>query len=110
MYACVHETGRGFSGGVCALGDHGRISSDPRPTSSRFANDSILALCPVLLAAANLYSLLPYLVLAIRRNAVQLAVLCPHWGEAMQDIGYELLRIPLPRTPVNKGKKKVRSP
>ena len=26
-------------------------------------------------------------------------------GEAMQDPGYELPRIPLPRTPVNKGKK-----
>ena len=26
----------------------------------------------------------------------------------MQDLGYELPRIPLPRTPVNKGKKKGR--
>jgi hypothetical protein len=25
-------------------------------------------------------------------------------GEAMQDLGYELPRIPIPRTPVNKGK------
>jgi hypothetical protein len=30
-------------------------------------------------------------------------------GEAMQDLGYELPRILIPRTPVNKGKKKGRS-
>jgi hypothetical protein len=28
----------------------------------------------------------------------------------MQDLGYELQRIPLPRTPVNRGKSKGRSP
>jgi hypothetical protein len=27
------------------------------------------------------------------------------WGVDMQDPGYELRRIPLPRTPVNRGKK-----
>jgi hypothetical protein len=27
-------------------------------------------------------------------------------GEAIQDLGYELPRIPIPRTPLNKGKKK----
>ena len=31
-----------------------------------------------------------------------------HRGEAMQDLGYELPRIPIPRTPVNKGIKKGR--
>src|SRR5215208_6098724 len=31
-------------------------------------------------------------------------------GRAMQDLGYELPRIPIPRTPVNKGIKKGRSP
>src|SRR5215212_2744725 len=30
-------------------------------------------------------------------------------GRAMQDIGYELPRTPIPRTPVNKGKRKDRS-
>jgi len=29
-------------------------------------------------------------------------------GEAMQDLGYELRRIPIPRTWVNKGKKEGR--
>ena len=29
-------------------------------------------------------------------------------GEAMQDLGYELPRITIPRTPVNKGKQKRR--
>ena len=31
-----------------------------------------------------------------------------HRGEAMQDLGYELPRILIPRTSVNKGKKKGR--
>src|SRR5829696_7928646 len=31
-------------------------------------------------------------------------------GEAMQDLGYELPRIPIPRTPVNKGMNKAHSP
>jgi hypothetical protein len=30
-------------------------------------------------------------------------------GEAMQDLGYELPRIPIPRTRVNKGKRKGQS-
>jgi hypothetical protein len=29
-----------------------------------------------------------------------------YWGEAMQDLGYELRRTLIPRTPVNKGRKK----
>src|SRR5215204_236097 len=37
MYACVHETGRGFFGRVCALGDQARISSDPPPPRNRKA-------------------------------------------------------------------------
>jgi hypothetical protein len=28
-------------------------------------------------------------------------------GEAMQDLGYDLPRIPIPRTPLNKGIKRV---
>jgi len=35
-------------------------------------------------------------------------VLQRYRGEAMQDLGYELPRIPIPRTPVNKGKEKGR--
>jgi hypothetical protein len=62
----------------------------------------------MILAPVNLYSLLRYLGLAICRKAEPLAILCPHWGEAMQDIEYELLRIRLPRTPVNKGKRAAR--
>ena len=56
----------------------------------------------MILAAVNLYSLLQYLGLAISRKAEPLAILCPHLGEAMQDIECELLRIHLPRTRVNK--------
>jgi hypothetical protein len=51
----------------------------------------------MILAAMNLYSSLQYLVLAIGRKAGQLAILCSHWGKEIQDIGYELLRIILPR-------------
>jgi hypothetical protein len=50
----------------------------------------------------NLYSFLQYLVLAISRKEGQLAILCPHLGEAMQDTEYDLLRIFLSRTRVNK--------
>jgi hypothetical protein len=32
-----------------------------------------------------------------------------YWGVVMQDLGYELPRIPIPRTTVNKGKKEDRS-
>jgi hypothetical protein len=37
------------------------------------------------------------------------AILRPDRGGVMQHPGYELRRIPLPRTSVNKGKKKGRS-
>ena len=50
----------------------------------------------------NIYSPHYLLVLAISRKAGPLAILCPHKGEAIQDIGYELLRIPLLRPWVNK--------
>ena len=30
-----------------------------------------------------------------------------YWGVVMQDLGYELPRITIPRTPVNKGKKRI---
>ena len=62
----------------------------------------------MILAAVNLYSPLLYLVLAISCKAGQSAILRPHRGEAMQYRGYELLRIPLPRTPLNKAKNKGR--
>src|SRR5215211_5229956 len=57
--------------------------------------------CPMILAAVNLYSPLQYLVLAKSRKAGQLAILRPHRGEAVQDRGYGLRRITLPRTRVN---------
>ena len=58
----------------------------------------------MVLVAANLYSLPQYLGLAKCRKAEPLAILCPHLGQAMQYIGYELLRIYLPRTQVNRGR------
>jgi hypothetical protein len=36
-------------------------------------------------------------------------VILGYRGGAMQDLGYELPRIPIPRTSVNKGKKQGRS-
>jgi hypothetical protein len=56
----------------------------------------------MMLAAVNLYSLLQYLGLAIRHKAEQLAILRPDRGKAMQDSGYELRRIFLLGTWVNK--------
>jgi hypothetical protein len=38
------------------------------------------------------------------------AILAPLRGGSMHDPGYELPRIPIPRTPVNKGKEKGREP
>ena len=60
-------------------------------------------LCPMILAAVNLYSLLQYLVLAISSKAGPLAIVRPHRGGPMQDGGYGLQRIHLPRTSVNKA-------
>jgi len=57
----------------------------------------------MILPAMNLYSSLQYLVLAIGRKAGQLAILLSHWGKEMQVIGYELPKISLPRTRVNKS-------
>src|SRR5215217_7606238 len=62
------------------------------------ANDSVPAPCSVVLATANLYSLLRYLVLAISCKAGQLSILRPDRSEDMRDSGYELRRIRLPRT------------
>ena len=72
MYACSCETGRGFFSGVCALRDQACISSDPPPPCH-----SWIASCKYCLYltrflplnAANPYSLLQYLVLAISRKA-----------------------------------------
>src|SRR5215210_2402053 len=64
----------------------------------------------MILAAMNLYSLLQYIVLAKSRKARQLAILRPDRGAAMQDSGYELRRIILPRTPVNKSSADVPEP
>ena len=68
MYACVHETGHGYFAGVRALSDQGCISSDPPPPP----HNSWIASCQYCLrlskflplTAANVYSLLRYLVLS----------------------------------------------
>jgi len=64
----------------------------------------------MILAAVNLYSLLPYLVLAISRKAGHLAILRPDRGEAMRDSENELLRVLLHRTRMNSPKKIPRRP
>jgi hypothetical protein len=66
MHAYIRESVGGFLGGVCTLGDHARISSDPTPPC-RTGIASCLY-CLILrrflpLTAANVYSLLRYLVL-----------------------------------------------
>jgi hypothetical protein len=64
MYACTYEPEGGFFAGVCALSDQVRISSHP-PCHSWIASCLYyLRLGRFLpLSAANVYSLLPYLVL-----------------------------------------------
>jgi hypothetical protein len=66
MYACILETGRGFFEGVCALNDQACIFSDP-PSPCHWWIASwqfclrITRFLP--LTAANVCSVLPYLVL-----------------------------------------------
>jgi hypothetical protein len=64
MYACIHETGLGFIGGVCTLSDQACISSDP-PCHSWIAScQYCLRLSRFLcLTGVNVYSMLHYLVL-----------------------------------------------
>src|SRR5829696_6494648 len=97
MYACITEIGGGFFNEACGQKNRPLTFHDT-PTTLPFANCSMLAPCPVVLATANLYSLLQYLVLAISRQAGQLAIHRTQRGGAMQDGGYELRRILLPRT------------
>ena len=73
MYACIHETGRGFFEGVCALSDQACISSDP-PCHSWIAS-CLYCLCLsrfLPLTAVNVYSLLPYLVLGNKLQGVEI--------------------------------------
>ena len=66
MYACFHETGRGFFEGVHALNDQACISTDPPPPCHPW-----IASCQYCLrltrflpiTAVNKHSLLHYLVL-----------------------------------------------
>jgi len=71
MYAYILETGRGFFEGVCALNERACISSDPPSPAIRGSlHGSTVSVDQVTAStAANLYSLLPYLVLAIRGSA-----------------------------------------
>jgi hypothetical protein len=73
MYACIHRTWAGFFDGVCALNDQACISTDPPlpPHNSWFASwQYYLPLTKVLpLTAANVYSLLYILCLAIISRA-----------------------------------------
>jgi hypothetical protein len=65
MYACVPEIGGGFFEGVCALNDQNCISSDPPPPCHSWIASCLYCLCLTRflpLTAANVYSLLRYLV------------------------------------------------
>jgi hypothetical protein len=76
-----------FSRGVCDKEDrYPLLKTHPYLPCSR-GRFCASTLCPMILAAVNLYSLLQYLGLATSRKAEQLAMLRPHRGEAMQDIG-----------------------
>src|SRR5687767_9540333 len=103
MCACVPEIGGRFFGGVCALKDQACISTDP-PCHSWIASwQYCLRLSRFLpLTAANLYLLLPFLVLGKKLQGGKIGHPLLPQGQAMQDRGYRLLRIYLPRTPANK--------
>jgi len=68
------------------------------PHHPPFANGCMLVPSLATLTAANIYSPLRYLVLAISRKVGALGILRPDRGEAMQDAASGLRRIPLPRT------------
>ena len=83
MYAYFHETERRFFEGMCTLRDQARISSDlPPPCHSWIAScQSCIRLTRLLpLATANVYSLLPYLVLGNKLQSGEKAILRSHWG------------------------------
>jgi hypothetical protein len=103
MYAYTCESGPDFSV-ECALLviTHCFLVT---PHHLPFVNGCMPVPCLATLTAANIYSPLQYLVLAISRKAGALGILRPHLGEAMQDSGFELLRIPLLRGWVNKVRK-----
>src|SRR5829696_4036739 len=107
MYAYTCESWACFFGGVCAPGHRSLFSCDPYHPP--FANGCMLVPCLATLTAANIYSPLQYLVLAISRKAGALGILRPHRGEAMRHSGFELRRTNLARIPVNNGKERARA-
>ena len=87
MYACIPEIGCGFFEGVCALSDMACISSDPPlPCHSWIASGQYcLRLTRFLpLSAANVYSLLQYLVLGNKLQGGEMVHPLLPWGQAMQ--------------------------
>jgi hypothetical protein len=105
MYACIPEIDGGFFEGVCALNNQTCISSDPPPpyhswiASCRYRM-RLTRFLP--LTAANVYSLLQYLVLGNKLQGGEIGHPPLLQGQPMQDRGYGLLRIRILRTPVNK--------
>src|ERR671919_454553 len=98
MYAYTHETGRGFFEGVCTLSDQACISSDPPlPCHSWIASGQYcLRLTRFLpLSAANVYSLLQYLVLGNKLQGGEIGHPPLPWGQAIQHPVCGLLRISL---------------
>src|SRR5215218_6620449 len=59
---------------------------------------------------AHIYPSVLQAIGAGRSGTLRSGCFWEHQSGVMQDLGYELPRIPIPRTPVNKGKKKGRSP
>src|SRR5215204_999740 len=105
MYACIPEIDGGFFEGVCTLSDQTCISTDlPPPCHSWIAwCQSCLRLSRFLpLSAANVYSLLPYLVPVKKLQGGEIGHPPLPQVRAMHHPVCGLLRILLPRTWVNK--------
>jgi hypothetical protein len=100
MYACVRESGCGFFEGSVRLGRLVSISQDPPHPAIR-GWFYLSPACRVVLGAANNYSRLQYLVPSKKPQGGEQAIIRAHRAGAMQDAGYGLRRIHLPRTPVH---------
>jgi len=106
MYAYVLDIGRGFSKVCVDKGNQPHAFRDPRPCCrSRI----VLRKHHVgVLLGASLYSLLRWSCTGHKPQGVEMRVLRPDRGEAMQGSGCELRRIHPLGTSVNKGNKKDR--
>jgi hypothetical protein len=115
MYACIHETGCGFLAGGVEVRGSATYFSRPTPTLA-IANGSMPAPYPVIITAANLYSL-PYLLCpGNKRQSTAIELFCLlSLGlcrivdtEFREHTTPEVPRTLLPRTPVNRPSPEMR--